>query len=172
MCQFNPSPSPSPDQLEDENLQQNLNDYQVVLSSGECIYILAANSEEAAWLALELSEDNNTKIADVIEMGKKYFPNNWKRFKDAPADNFEAIDYDVFMEWKVAGWEINSNYNVIIRATNVHNSKVVEHVYKRESAAESKIQEYLNKLDHELVICTHDKIYYVHPEMFEGDEDE
>jgi hypothetical protein len=25
-------------------------------------------------------------------------------------------------------------------------------------------------LDHELVICTHDKIFYVHPEMFDDDD--
>ena len=169
---FHHNQNPHPDLLEEKNLIQRLNDYQVLLSSGECVYILAADSEEAAWLALELSEDNNIKIADVIEMGKKYFPNNWKRFKEVPADDFEAIGYDEFMEWKVAGWEINSNYNVIIRATNLNNSKVVEHVYKRESAAESKIHEYLNTLDHELVICTHDKIYYVHPEMFDTNDDD
>jgi hypothetical protein len=161
---------PSQDQHDAENQSQGLSDYQVVLSSGECVYILAADSEEAAWLALELSDDNNTKIVDVIEMGKKYFPNNWQRFKDVPADDFETISYDDFMDWKVAGWEINSSYNVIIRATNLENSKVVEHVYKRQSAAEGKIQEYLNSLDHELVICTHDKIYYVHPEMFDDDD--
>lgn len=160
------------EQQGDVNLNQTLNDYQVVLSSGEVIYILAADSEEAAWFALELSNDNKTKLVDVIKMGKKYFPNNWKRFKEVPAEDFQAIPFDEFMDWKVSGWEINSSYNVIIRATNLKNSKVSEHAYKRQSAAEQKIQEYISSLDHEVVICTHDRIYYVHPEMFDDDPED
>ncbi len=164
--------NPSLGQPDGANLELNLNEYQVVLSSGEGIYILAADSEEAAWLALELSNDSNTELIDVVEMGKKYFPNNWKKFKDVPEELYEAIPFDEFMDWKVAGWEINSSYNVIIRATNINTFKVVEHVYKRQSAAENKIREYMNSMDHEVVICTHDKIYYVHPEMFDDDSED
>ena len=42
-----------------------LREYNVTLSSGETTYILAANSEEAAWSALELSEDRDCKLIDV-----------------------------------------------------------------------------------------------------------
>ena len=42
-----------------------LSEYQVILSSGEVEYILAANAEEAAWDALALSDDKNTYLLDV-----------------------------------------------------------------------------------------------------------
>ena len=42
-----------------------LREYNVTLSSGETIYILARNSEEAAWHALELAEDRTLKLVDV-----------------------------------------------------------------------------------------------------------
>lgn len=40
-------------------------EYNVTLSSGETVYILARNSEEAAWTALELAEDRTLKLVDV-----------------------------------------------------------------------------------------------------------
>ena len=42
-----------------------LREYEVTLSSGEVMYILAANSEEAAWDALELSMDRTCKLTNV-----------------------------------------------------------------------------------------------------------
>ena len=44
---------------------QSLQEYQVTLSSGEKMYILAANSMDAAYSALELSEDRNSKLLNV-----------------------------------------------------------------------------------------------------------
>jgi len=45
--------------------QSSLREYEVTLSSGETMYILAANSEEAAWDALELSMDRQCKLTNV-----------------------------------------------------------------------------------------------------------
>lgn len=50
-----------------------LNEYQVVMSDGECIYILAENIEQAAWDAWYLSVDKDTKLVDVIQT------NGWKK---------------------------------------------------------------------------------------------
>lgn len=47
------------------NAHSSLREYNVTLSSGEILYILAANSEEAAWHALELSEDREAQLQDV-----------------------------------------------------------------------------------------------------------
>ena len=44
-----------------------LREYEVTLSSGETMYILAANSEEAAWDALELSMDRNVTLVNVFK---------------------------------------------------------------------------------------------------------
>lgn len=45
--------------------QSPLREYEVMLSSGEVMYILAANLEQAAWDALELSVDRNVKLVNV-----------------------------------------------------------------------------------------------------------
>ena len=42
-----------------------LREYHVTLSSGETIYILAHDSEEAAWSALELAVDRDLYLVDV-----------------------------------------------------------------------------------------------------------
>ena len=55
--------SQSPNGL-DELLVGRLKSYEVCLSD-EVIYILAASAEEAAWMALELSDDINSQLLDV-----------------------------------------------------------------------------------------------------------
>ena len=57
--------SPNQDQLDVGLLSPRLHEYCVTLSSGENMYILAANSEEAAWDALELSMDRQCKLTNV-----------------------------------------------------------------------------------------------------------
>lgn len=63
--------SPSHGQRDAANLPQidlshsPLREYEITLSSGEVMYILAANSEEAAWDALELSMDRTCKLVNV-----------------------------------------------------------------------------------------------------------
>ena len=53
------------DQLEDDGLPHKLEEYTVTLSSGEEMYILAANAIEAAYSALELSTDRHTDLINV-----------------------------------------------------------------------------------------------------------
>ena len=43
----------------------SLREYHVTLSSGETIYILARDTEEAAWHALELAADRDLYLVDV-----------------------------------------------------------------------------------------------------------
>lgn len=49
---------------QDELLGSRLESYEVYLSD-EIIYILAASAEEAAWYALELSNDKHSELLDV-----------------------------------------------------------------------------------------------------------
>ena len=58
------------DQHDDVNPKYNLTsqspqEYLVTLSSGEKMYLLAANSMDAAYSALELSEDRDTQLINV-----------------------------------------------------------------------------------------------------------
>jgi len=48
-----------------------LREYHVTLSSGETIYILAHDTEEAAWLALELAADRDLYLVDVAPTDEK-----------------------------------------------------------------------------------------------------
>lgn len=61
------TPSTAQNQTQDplDVEKPTLSEYQVILSSGEVEYILAADAEEAAWDALALSDDTNTYLLDV-----------------------------------------------------------------------------------------------------------
>ena len=98
-----------------------------------------------------------------------YFPNNWKKFKAAPAELFDTHSFEEIMEWKIAAWEIPADVCCIIRATNLKTKKVKEHVYKRQHAAEAKVTQYMDKPTFEFVVCTHDSIHYVHPENIDNE---
>lgn len=47
------------------NMMPALKTFQVVLKGKPSLYILARDSERAAWQALELSEDRNAELIDV-----------------------------------------------------------------------------------------------------------
>ena len=55
---------PQSDDGQDELLGNQLKSYEVCLSD-ESIYILAASAEDAAWYALELSNDRHSELLDV-----------------------------------------------------------------------------------------------------------
>lgn len=93
-----------------------------------------------------------------------YFPNNWKMYKDAPAEAFQPHTFIEVMDWKVGGWELPADVACIIRATHLKTRKIKEHVYKRQHAAEAKVLDYIRKKTHEFIVCTHDTIHFVHPD--------
>lgn len=100
--------------------------------------------------------------------GKKaYFPNKWAKLKAIPASEFDSVDFEDFMDWKVAGWILPDNVECIIRAFNVKNGKVKEHVYKRMSYANEKIKRYIFARSHELTICYDDSLCYIRPKDLE-----
>ena len=43
-----------------------MTEYEITMSSGETVYVLAADLEDAAWQAFQLSKDANTTLKDVI----------------------------------------------------------------------------------------------------------
>ena len=47
---------------------------------------------------------------------KPEFPNNWKKFKDAPPEMFFCPTWEEFSTWKLEGWEIPESVYCIIRA--------------------------------------------------------
>ncbi len=100
-----------------------------------------------------------------------YFPNNWEAINAAPAEYFDSLPFEQFMDWKLAGWEIPSSVSCIIRETNVKTGKVKEHVYQRMSAAQNKARQIMAKGESEFLVCTPDEIHLMQPRYMEDYDD-
>lgn len=103
--------------------------------------------------------------------GKSYFPNNWSEYANAPSEMFEPCTFIEMMEWKVAGWELPSSVDCIIRTTHLKTGKVKEYVYKRRHAAENKIKELIHQKTHEFCVTTHESQHYIGPRSINDDRD-
>ena len=103
---------------------------------------------------------------------KKYFPNNWQKFKDAPAEAFAPHSYIDVMDWRVGSWELPSNVDCLIRAQNRKTKKVKEYVYQRSHAAENKVRELMSNNDIEFTVCTHEQINTVFYQQADDEEDD
>tara|TARA_R100001594_G_scaffold88782_1_gene123079 strand:- start:394 stop:816 length:423 start_codon:yes stop_codon:yes gene_type:complete len=64
----------------------------------------------------------------------KYFPNNWKAYKESPDQFFIPLTYNDFFNWKVMGWALPSSIECIIREET--NGKISEKVYSQSKAAQ------------------------------------
>ena len=93
--------------------------------------------------------------------GKKYFPNNWQKFKDAPDDLFMPHTFNEIMDFKIAAWELPSNVCCVIRESDLETKKVKEYVYQRKSAAENKVKQLMQKDGIEFTVCTPEQIHFV-----------
>lgn len=103
---------------------------------------------------------------------KKYFPNNWKRYKDAPAELFEQHLFLDVMDWKISGWMLPPDVCCIIRATHLKTKKVKEFVYKQQKSADKKLMKFLTIKTHELCVTTHEAQHYIVPDPFDALDDE
>ena len=102
---------------------------------------------------------------------KPYYPNNWQAFKDAPDDMFMNHTFDELMDWKVAGWELPSSVNCIIRTMDVNTKKVKEYHYKRPGAARNKVKKLMDEGRHEFTLVDADSIHHLSP-RYDDDETE
>jgi hypothetical protein len=93
--------------------------------------------------------------------GKKYFPNNWQKWKDAPEDMFMPHTFEEIMEFKIGAWELPSNVCCVIRESNLDTKKVKEYVYQRHCAAEKKVSQLLKKEGIEFTVCTPQQVHFV-----------
>ena len=107
--------------------------------------------------------------------GRKYFPNNWQKFKDAPDEMFVPHMFVEVMDWKVAAWELPSNVCCMIREEDLKTKKVKEYVYQRHAAAEKKVAQLMKKDGIEFTVCTPEQIHFVSQldiEDYEENDDE
>ena len=63
----------------------------------------------------------------------KYFPNNWKAYKDSPDEFFIPLTYKDFFNWKVMGWALPSSVACVIREEK--DGKISEKIYSQSAAA-------------------------------------
>ena len=105
-------------------------------------------------------------------MTKKYFPNNYNKIANSPAEWFEPMEYDLFMDWKMNGWVMMPETECIIRTVHCETGKVKEYTYQRRSAAKKKLSQLLQEHQHELIICTDDNIQHLKPEKYITEHDE
>ena len=65
----------------------------------------------------------------------KYFPNNWKAYKDSPDEFFIPLTYKDFFNWKVMGWVLPSSIACVIREEK--DGKISERIYSQSAAADN-----------------------------------
>ena len=63
----------------------------------------------------------------------KYFPNNWKAYKESPDEFFIPLTYKDFFNWKVMGWVLPSSVACVIREEK--DGKISEKIYSQSHAA-------------------------------------
>ena len=96
---------------------------------------------------------------------KRYYPNNWRAFKDCPDEFFLPIPYDEFFDWKVAGWELPSSVACIIRERNTITGKVKEYTYSRAGDAKNKCRAIMDIGESEFTVCTPEAVHFMEPEL-------
>ena len=92
---------------------------------------------------------------------RKYYPNKWKQVKAAPASCFESIDFDLFMDWKMGGYELPEGVVCLLRERNLKTNKISEYTYQQMSAAKRRTNKILAHGDSELTICTHSQVAHI-----------
>ena len=65
----------------------------------------------------------------------KYFPNNWKAYKDSPDEFFIPLTYKDFFNWKVMGWVLPSSIACVIREEK--DGKISERIYSQSQSADN-----------------------------------
>ena len=94
---------------------------------------------------------------------KQYYPNNWQEYKDLDDDNFIPHTFEEIMSWKVGGWELPSSVCCVIRVTDADTKKVTEYVYQKHSAAQSKVNQLMDKPNVEFIVADHEYIRHCPP---------
>ena len=93
---------------------------------------------------------------------KKYFPNNWRLYKDSDDSMFIPHEYDEFMAWKVGGWEIPSSVCCIIRESDPVTKKVKEHVYSKPQSAVKFVHKLMDE-GKEFTIVEEEQVHQMYP---------
>ena len=75
----------------------------------------------------------------------KYFPNNWKAYKESPDEFFLPITYKDFFNWKVMGWVLPSSIACVIREEK--DGKISEKIYSQSQSARNYLEKQMSNKD-------------------------
>ena len=92
-----------------------------------------------------------------------YYPHNWDAIAECPAEWFDSIPFDDFMDWKMGGWEMPSSISCMIREKNIKTGKVKEYVYQRTHDAKKRAEKIMHEGKSEFIVCTHDEVHHMYP---------
>ena len=115
--------------------------------------------------------NTQTLTEDTDPMTKKYFPNNYNKIAKCPAEWFEPMEYDLFMDWKMNDWQIMDSHDCIIRTRNCKTGKVKEYSYQIPKHAKNRLKKIIIDQEDELILCTHDTIQHLKPEKYITEND-
>ena len=102
---------------------------------------------------------------------KPYYPNNWKKIKAVPAEYFDALSVEDFMEWRLYNWEIPSSVACIIREENSVTGLITEYTYSKPSAAKAKVKQLMDA-GHDFVIANEEEVVDMKPLLEELNDEE
>lgn len=108
-------------------------------------------------------------MTDKKRKKPKYFDNNWQEYADADESMFIPHSYEEFMVWKGESWDLPSSVCCIIRVQDLDTLKVKEHVYRRQAAAEKKVQSLLEDDNIEFTVCRPDTMHLIQPALLNYD---
>ena len=92
---------------------------------------------------------------------KKYYPNNWKAYKDSPDDFFIPLSFNDFYQWKVMGWALPSSVACIIREEK--DGKISERVYSQSRAADKYLRKNMVDRESSFTICDNNAVQMLYP---------
>tara|TARA_R100000781_G_C4033008_1_gene111275 strand:- start:224 stop:610 length:387 start_codon:yes stop_codon:yes gene_type:complete len=94
---------------------------------------------------------------------KKYYPNNWKAYKDSPDEFFIPLSYNDFYQWKIMGWALPSSVACVIREEK--DGKISERVYSQSTAANKYLEKQTKRKDLNSVftICDNHAVKILYP---------
>ena len=102
---------------------------------------------------------------------KPYYPNNWSKIKAVPAEYFDALSVEDFMEWRLYNWEIPSSVACIIREENSVTGLITEYTYSKPSAAKAKVKQLMDA-GHDFVIANEEEVVDMKPLLEELNDEE
>ncbi len=147
--------------------------YRVVLKD-EDIYIECPNDEEAAQLALTLSDHLEQDLIDVIPMNKqrKDFPNKWKEWMAIPSERLEPVPVEVFFRYRVENHVLDEETYCLFRLKNIKTGRRSEKAYKSKRHALKFLKNKALEGNHEITMVTDDAMETYDPLMQAVDLDE